>query len=283
MQKPLTFDDHCSKRRGFVGRHFTDPEAIHCAPCHRYSLSVCAYTSALEVNVSTKPFNFRYTSRTFCLCSCTTTIKKISPLSGPRSSLGYGNSHPLRCYSESSSTYASQAWSGSVNSYTLFASSEGKWPLAHFHDTVHAFVLRSSVTLKSGSSIEIAAYLFMFPKRTSPDSVRCTASSHLIASIPRRRSNPSNRPSTTSTIRERSCSRPNLILPYPRLILPHPSASNSDTGFCPPASVSIMNLPEPCTVVHWQTLSQKAISGFSLAREEAWRWRLLSFGVSLPF
>ena len=73
----------------------------------------------------------------------------------------------------------------------------------------------------------MAVHLFRFPKRASPNSFRWIPPSSLIASIQRKRSNPSNQPSTTwtSIIMGWTCLRPNLILPNPRyfrVLLPLP-------------------------------------------------------------
>ena len=47
------------------------------------------------------------TGRTFCLLSCRTAIRGISPLGGPSSSSGYGRSQPLSIQACSSSSYCS--------------------------------------------------------------------------------------------------------------------------------------------------------------------------------
>ena len=113
----------------------------------------------------------------------------------------------------------------------------------------------------------MAAHLFKFLKCTSPDSVRYMPLCSLITSIPRKRSNPSNRLSTTrtSTIMGQTCSRPNLILLYPQHFRVLPSAVNTPTSFClhhrhTGLLTSVCEHPESTRAMHSRLLTNRFIA-----------------------
>lgn len=101
-------------------------------------------------------------------------------------------------------------------------------------------------------------FRFLSVKHTSPDLLRCTPLSSLIASIPRRSSNPNNCLSTirASMVIGRACPMPTLILPYPQYFKVLPSTVKTSTYFClqrwHAALLSTQSPPEPHPPGHRQ-------------------------------
>ena len=136
---------------------------------------------------------------------------------------------------------------------------------------------------KSGSPILIATHLgkFFVGKWTSPDSVKCTPPSLLIASNPSRRSKPSSSPLTIRISRCKECMRLVRLVPWPLRICPFAVITSTFWRLHQRHTdvlISVLEHPVSTRAVHCPSSTSTRMTGYTTFFFY-WRWRLFLWAV----